>query len=252
MTAKFKTKRSLNGGAVPAADVTEYGVHYVNIADKRVGIHDEFGDPIDLVAVTHFSERGVYEVADLIEFSGSIFSAIVANGPGVFDPTEWRSISTVIGTGLTFNYRWSTDKTGLLIGPGQVGVNSAFPLPDPPTTITFFAHETTSGGNDISIFWDSVTVGDYVGFVEIGTDSENVTIQVTAAPTKALGIYSIVGNVIASSATEPESDRRGTLSILADPVSRIPPGGATDSVLTKDSNSNYDMSWRTELDAGSY
>lgn len=252
MAAKFKTKRSLDGGAVPAADISEYGVHYVNIADKRVGIHDETGAPIDLVAVTHFSERGVYTISDLVQYGGSIFNCIADNGPGVFNSADWRSISAVIGTGLTFNYKWDTDKTGTSITAGRVGVDTAFPLPSPPTTITFFANEVTDGDNDISAFWDAVLVGDYVGFVESSGNFEHVTIQVTVAPTKTLDTYSVVGNVVSSSLGEPENSRAGTLSLLADPISRIPPGGDTDAVLTKDSPSNYDTSWRTTIDAGSY
>lgn len=252
MTVKYKTKRSIVGGALPASNPDDYGVHYVNIADRRVGIHDQNGDPLDLIAVTHFSEQGVYTVSDLVQYGGSIFNCIQDNGPGAFSPADWRSISTVIGTGLTFNYTWSTDKTGLLIPAGGIGIDTAFPLPDPPATVTIFANEITDGGNDISSFWDAVQIGDYVGFVEGSTNLENVTIQTTAVPVKNLDIYSVVGVVVASSLGEPENNRAGTLSLLADPISRIPPGGAADSVLTKVSGSNYDTEWRGELDAGGY
>jgi microcystin-dependent protein len=66
---------------------------YVNFTDKRIGVIDENGDPIDLNGVRYFSALGQYFLNDIVinPLDNIMYQCIVANGPGAFNSSDWTT-----------------------------------------------------------------------------------------------------------------------------------------------------------------
>ena len=110
---KIRPKRSRKAGARPKTNIKNVGELYTNIPDRQIGVHDENGNPIDLVAVRQHSAHSTYRVKDLVVYNGQIYKALVdISVPRAFRITQWQNIS---GTGST------------VPGGGNV------PVPDPKT-----------------------------------------------------------------------------------------------------------------------
>ena len=242
MSFIHKILRSLIPGAKPTGGSAEEGELYANLPDHRLGIIDQFGDPIDLVAVTHHSDQAEYDLNDLVQESGTIYRCVVAHTAKVFDQGDWISISVAVGTALAFNYRWDSSTSGTP-PPGHIGVSQNYPLPQPPAEYTFYAHQQTDDTGNISVFWDALRVGDYMFFRESTGNLESAGMLITQVNPKVGDVYSFTGFNIGSSNTEPENNRLGVVSLLANPSSRLPEGGLEDEALVKISSGDYDVDW---------
>jgi len=243
MSFIHKILRSLIPGAQPTGGSAEEGELYANLPDHRLGIIDQFGDPIDLIAVTHHSDQAEYDLNDLVQEAGAIYRCVVAHTAKVFDQGDWVSIGVAVGTALAFNYRWDSSTSGTP-PPGHIGASVNYPLPQPPTEYTLYAHQQTDDTGDISVFWDALRVGDYMFFRESTGNLESAGMLITQVNPKVGDVYSFTGFNTGSSATEPENNRLGVVSLLANPSSRLPEGGLEDEALVKISSGNYDVDWQ--------
>jgi hypothetical protein len=92
---KIRPKRSRKAGVRPKTDAGNIGEIFTNIPDRQIGVHDEHGNPIDLVAVRQHSAHSTYRVKDLVVYNGHIYKALVnISVPRAFRITQWENISS--------------------------------------------------------------------------------------------------------------------------------------------------------------
>lgn len=177
-----------------------------------------------------------------------------ADGMMMFDPIiglpvfsrrdNWVPISTVTGAGVQFNYRWDNSNSGDP-GDGRFAIDD--PIDNPTNTIR--VSDLTDQDNDVSIFWATATEGDIILFIE-DTGSAESGIWVVTAPAVDQGTYWEIPVEWANNTDEPENNRKGIVSFVASPRSRLPIGGSTDEALLKASDTNYDVKWRPVVAPG--
>lgn len=101
MSNIIRPKRSAVPGILPAADPDLEGEIFINVADRKIGVHNEKGNPILLVPILFFADTARYKRHDLVVYQGAIYRALRdIKDPGPFRAVNWTGASGV-GTGGT-------------------------------------------------------------------------------------------------------------------------------------------------------
>jgi len=92
MTSQYRHRRTSNP-ATPAPTL-EPGEIAVNTANRQLHLGDAasatLGTPKALLAIRFFDTAAIYAIGDLVIQAGKGYRAIVANGPGAFNITQWE------------------------------------------------------------------------------------------------------------------------------------------------------------------
>ena len=118
MTSQYRHRRSSN----PATAFTtlEPGEIAVNTANRQIAVGDAAsgagGAPLPLIPLRYFDTRAKYVIGDLVVNSGVIYSALAANGPGVFTPAQWHVVAG--GTDAQYVLKTGDTMTGALLLSG--------------------------------------------------------------------------------------------------------------------------------------
>lgn len=97
---------------------------------------------------------------DLVAYEGTIYFAIQDHPAQAFSLTNWSPISSLVGSGVSANYRWSNTITG---DPGSGFFAITDPIANPTNTIR--VSDFTDQGNNISTFWENIQEGDFILFI---------------------------------------------------------------------------------------
>lgn len=157
---------------------------------------------------------------------------------GTFQPAPVSPIG-----GLFVNYRWDSGTTPPA-GLGDIGVNNA----DQTLATELYASGESDPGNDINFIWENVYVGEYIGVWEAG--GESIYYVVSADPVYDGGNdFWTVPVTYVSGAGGLDNNRAVQCFFIANPSEKVPVGGTTGQVLTKNSSADFDDDWRDTVNA---
>jgi len=101
----------------PSDGTMRHGEMWGNSTDKRFGIGDQSGNPIELVAVRLHSSAAKYYVDDVVVYQGGLWKCILEHTGSVFDGSMWESAGGGSGGGLA----WELSSSGAVSAVGGAG-----------------------------------------------------------------------------------------------------------------------------------
>jgi len=227
--------------------MTAAGVDYAAMTENVPGTFPPSAHShtaVDLPAGLVYPHDAVatYTKDDLVSHEGAIYFAVDDHAPAVFDLANWHAVGAATGSGVTFAYKWSSNIAGQ-VPSGTFGVTGA--PADASNTVRVSTE--TKDAVDVGLFWANVNIGDYILFIEDSGGAESVLFIVTGAATLQTGApnwYEIAVDMVTVNG-ESENNRNAFVSIISNPLSKLPAGGTTGQVLTKTSGADYDVEWST-------
>ena len=141
------------------------------------------------------------------------------------------------------HYYWDSTTAESSPAPGYVRVNNATPT----LATELYINATSRFGNSTLITWTALQAGDYLGIWEEGTDRAGITYRVTGAPTNGTTWVTVPVEAVPGSTGGFTNDVPVTVHTALNPANKLPLGGTIGQTLTKDSGTDFDVSWQ---DAG--
>jgi hypothetical protein len=230
------------GDVLGPANNTDETVPVWNGADSKT-LKDTLISLADLTILTDGSDAdALHGHAD---FAGAGTTGVVPD-PGAEGDTFLRDDGTFAAPptspvgGVSLSYKFDTNITASNPGAGRLSVNNA----DQTLATELYASDATALGNDATIVWANVVAGEFVGIWDVNS-AKTIYYEVTADAVDngnwfTLGISNVPGTV--GGFTNNEDCE---IFFIADPANKIPPNGGAGQVLTKNSSTSYDMSWKT-------
>ena len=191
-------------------------------------------------SVTNHDATIAYLKDDLVALEGVIYFAINPNGPAVFDLADWKQVGGAFGSGVSMKYKWTVTTSGQ-VPTGFMGITGS--IDDASNTVRIST--IIEPGTDVAGFLSAMEAGDYLMFVEDGGGAESVIYTLTgpgALQSGAPDWHEIPVDLV-DAIGEPEDGKKGVVSLINNPASKLPAGGTTGQVLTKLSDNDYDVGW---------
>jgi hypothetical protein len=85
--------RSTVFGHRPIIGSQPVGAPYVNFADKQLGVMDPGLNPLDLIGVPFFSTSANYNIGQVVNYQGILYSALVTMAAGPWVPANWIRVT---------------------------------------------------------------------------------------------------------------------------------------------------------------
>ena len=188
-----------------------------------------------------------YTKDDIVSHEGGVYFAVDTHAPEAFNFTNFKTVGPGTGSGVTIRYEWTATTSGQ-VPTGQYGVTG--PVGDANNTVR--VSNTSETGIDASPFWINIVAGDYLLFIEDSGGAESILHQATGPAVFQAGSpgYYEIPVTLLDVVGESEDNRRGLVSIVTNPSSKVPAGGDTNQVLRKNSSADYNMDWADSVTLG--
>lgn len=141
--------------------------------------------------------------------------------------------------GIEMSYRFQNTTTATDPGAGNVQVNNG----DQTLASELYVSELSMWGNNLSVIWQTVYQGEYLGIWEMSGNREGVYYQVSGAITDNGGWYTIPVTFLPGTAGGIDDNRTVSVFLINDPVNKLPDDGLTRQALVKASNTSFDTEW---------
>lgn len=169
---------------------------------------------------------------------GQILTADPASPTGL----RWRDeVISPVG-GITLTYQFDSGLTAAAT-TGEYRLNNA----NPALATQAFVNSTTQPGNDASVIWDNLDVGDYMTFWRTSGGAGSQAFKLTSKPVAAgvapNKVYTMGVVVVGTPSGSIPNNATVAINTISTPAATLPAGGNIGSRLTKQSGTDYDVFW---------
>jgi hypothetical protein len=171
---------------------------------------------------------------------------ILAADPAAAAGVRWRDEVVAPVGGITLNYRFDNAVAAAGLPSGQYRLNNAAPA----SATQMFVNSLTQPGNDASVIWDSLDIGDFMTLWKTsGGPAASQGFKLTSKPVAAgvapNKIYTFgIAQVVAPQGTIADNNDVA-INTISTPAATLPAGGNQGHVLTKQSGADYDVAWES-------
>jgi hypothetical protein len=207
---------------------------------------DALRNDIDATAPSPLTTKGdLYGFdTDVARIPVGLPGQILGVDPAAPYGVRWRDeiISPVGGITLTYQF-----DSGLTPNPttGEYRINNAAPA----SATTLYVNATTQPGNDASVIWDGLDIGDYVTMWRTaggaGSQAFRLTSKPVASGAGAAKFYTAGIAVVGTPTGSIPNNAAVAINTITTPAATLPAGGNQGQALVKQSGADYDVAWST-------
>lgn len=166
---------------------------------------------------------------------------VLAADPAAPGGVRWRDeIISPVG-GITLSYRFDSALTATPPS-GQYRLNNS----NPALANQIFVNAVTSPGNDASVIWGGLDIGDYLSLWKTGgggSQAFKLLTKPVASGVIPSKVYTASIAIIGTPSGTISNNNDVSVNTLTAPAASLPAGGAINSRLTKQSSADYDVFW---------